>query len=336
MTLEEFLLQWNSDSPYITIHTSGTTGIPKSMEVEKECMRVSARITYQFLHLKPGDTALLCLPLDYIAGKMMVVRALVARLHLLHVQPSSHPLASLFSPESKSTAIDFAAMIPMQVAHSLENPKEKEILQNIKHLIIGGGSIDTSLENSLKEFPNSIWSTYGMTETLSHIALRRINGDNASSWYTPFDHVSVSLDRSHCLVVQANGICNEPLCTHDIAEIHPDGRRFRIIGRIDNVVCSGGIKIHMEEVENKLAPFLLAPFLITKTSDPIWGECVTLLSTNDNMEEIKEICRNHLPKHWIPKRYYTIPAIPFTSTGKIARKEAIRIAEKCMRNNTFS
>ena len=166
MTLEEFIEQWNDASDVIEVHTSGSTGKPKRLLVEKRRMVNSARITCDFLGLKEGDTALLCMPLDYIAGKMVVVRSLVRGLRLIDVTPSSHPLKDI------SAHLDFAAMVPLQVYSSLQVPEEAELLKSIRHLIIGGGAIDESLESQLRSFPNAVWSTYGMTETLSHIALR--------------------------------------------------------------------------------------------------------------------------------------------------------------------
>ena len=217
-SLEEFLEEWNTPSPYVHVQTSGSTGRPKPMLVEKRRMRASARITCDFLGLKPGDTALLCMSLDYIAGKMMVVRSLERGLKLITVEPSGHPLAN--SPLSTlHSPLDFAAMVPMQVYNSLQVPEERECLRQIRHLIIGGGAIDEAMEVVLKDFPNAVWSTYGMTETLSHIALRRLNGPEASEWYTPFSSVKVSLNEEHCLVIDAPEVCAEPLVTNDIAEL---------------------------------------------------------------------------------------------------------------------
>ena len=237
MTLEEFLDEWNNGSERVLVHTSGSTGAPKPLWVEKRRMEASARITCDFLGLKEGDTALLCMPLDYIAGKMMVVRSLVRKLKLMVVEPTGHPLAAHQLPRG----LTFAAMVPMQVYNSLQVPEERERLRQIRHLIIGGGAIDDALARELKDFPNYVWSTYGMTETLSHIALRRLNGAEASEWYTPFDNVRISQSEDGCLVIDAPEVCAERLVTNDIVEISQG--RFRVVGRKDNVICSGGIKI---------------------------------------------------------------------------------------------
>ena len=169
MTVKEFLVEWGNDKPTVLVHTSGSTGTPKPLYVEKRRMLNSARITCDFLNLQPQDTALLCMPLDYIAGKMMVVRSLERRLRLLTVIPSGHPLSetSLSGFDNPECEIDFAAMVPLQVYNSLRAPAECERLKRIKHLIIGGGAVDEALAAALRSFPNADWSTYGMTETLA-------------------------------------------------------------------------------------------------------------------------------------------------------------------------
>ena len=324
MRLDDFLTEWNSASPLIELKTSGSTGKPKKMVVEKRRMEASARITCQFLGLKEGDTALLCMPLDYIAGKMVVVRSLTCGLRLVEVEPSGHPLRELDS------APTFAAMVPLQVCNSLQDEKEAQLLRDIKQLIIGGGAIDAALESQLRTFPNAVWSTYGMTETLSHIALRRINGKEASSWYTPLEGVEVNVNTDRCLVIYAPAVCKERIVTNDIAELHPDGRLFRILGRKDNVICSGGLKIQIEEVEQRLRPHLDCPFMVTKHPDQRLGEAVTLLfeGNDDKIGKISGICRETLPHHWIPRYIFAIDHLPLTGNGKPARAEAEKMALK--------
>ena len=320
MSLEEFLEEWNSDSPYVEVKTSGSTGEPKRMLVEKQRMRASARITCDFLGLKAGDTALLCMPLDYIAGKMMVVRAIERDLKLVVVEPSGHPLVK------QGDGFTFAAMVPMQVYNSLQVPEERERLKQIKHLIIGGGAIDEAMAEELKTFPNHVWSTYGMTETLSHIALRRMSGPEASEWYTPFPSVSVSLNEEGCLVIDAPEVCRERLVTNDIAELSTDNQSFRILGRKDNVICSGGIKIQAEEVERMLKAHFRVPYLISKRPDKKFGEVVVLLTEGD-VEKAKKVCEAVLPKYQRPKVYIHVSEIPLTETKKPARRQAEELAK---------
>ena len=345
--LDEFLEEWNNSSEYVRVQTSGSTGVPKQMLVEKQRMLASARTTCDFLGLKEGDSALLCMSPDYIAGKMMVVRALERNLRLITVEASGHPLATIKTqsrgqtPEAEPSepvpmtdsaheglpiCIDFAAMVPMQVWNSLQVPEERERLRQIRHLIIGGGSIDEAMAAELKGFPNAVWSTYGMTETLSHIALRRLSGPESSDWYTPFDSVHLSLSDEGCLVIDAPEVCAETLVTNDRAELLPNGR-FRILGRKDNVICSGGIKIQAEEVERQLSPHLHEPFLISKRPDPKFGEVVVLL-TEGLADEARAVCERILPKYHRPRVYLHVDHIPLTETGKPARREAERMASE--------
>lgn len=330
MDLEAFLAEWHNDSPTVLVHTSGSTGKPKPMLVEKRRMQASARITCRFLGLHEGDTALLCMPLDYIAGKMMVVRALTCGLQLVSTETKGTPEWDGF--------IDFAAMVPLQVYNLLNDPVGRQRLRQIRHLIIGGGAIDDTLARQLADFPHHVWSTYGMTETLSHIALRRLNGPDASDWYTPFDGVTLSLTDDGCLVINAPAVHDGPLVTNDIAELSAPApassasapadspRRFRILGRKDNVVCSGGIKIQIEEVERLLRPHLHVPYMITKAPDEKLGEQVVLLTESKTVGDVLALCRLHLPKYWVPRRILSVDRLPLTETGKPARHEAERMA----------
>lgn len=319
-----FLSEWfYTENDRICVHTSGSTGTPKELWVEKTRMMASACLTCSFLGLRANDSALLCMPLKYIAGKMVVVRALVAGLNLWPVPPSGHPLANL------SQAPVFAAMTPMQVYNSLQVPEEKERLQQIQHLIIGGGAIDAALARQLHDFPHAVWSTYGMTETLSHIALRRLNGPQASDWYTPFNDVSIRLSAEHTLIIQAPRVCADELFTNDIAEI--DGQqRFRIIGRKDNVINSGGVKIQIEEIEAALKPHLHHPFAITSAPHPKFGEQVVLLMEGEVSSELEALCKQVLPGYGCPKHILSIPRIPLTETGKPDRAKAKLLAAQCL------
>ena len=312
MTLDDFLTEWNNADDRLLVHTSGSTGKPKPMMVEKARMLNSARITCDFLGLKPGNTALLCMSLNYIAGKMMVVRSIERGLRLVSVKPSGHPLSDVSLGD-----IDFAAMVPMQVYNSLQVPEERERLNHIKHLIIGGGAIDDALAAELRGMPNAVWSTYGMTETLSHIALRRLNGKDFSEWYEPFDRVKVNVNEEGCLVIDAPLVCADTLVTNDIAEIK-DGK-FRIKGRKDNVICSGGIKIQIEEVETLLRSHLTAPFMLAKKKDGKFGEIAVLVTEVEDLAYVEQVCRQILPKYWVPREYLHVVKLPMTETGKPKR-----------------
>ena len=322
MTIDDFLKEWRDGSPTLLVHTSGSTGAPKPLLVEKRRMEASARITCDFLGLREGDTALLCMSLDYIAGKMMVVRSLVRHLRLTVVEPSGYP--------RWEGALDFAAMVPLQVWNLLQTGEGRGRLMSIRHLIIGGGAISEPLADSLRTFPNAVWSTYGMTETLSHVALRRLSGPEASDWYEPFEGVGMGLDADGCLVIDAPQVCSQRLFTNDIGELAPDGRRFRILGRKDNVVQSGGVKIQIEQVERRLQKEMPVPFLITRRADSKFGEVVTMLvETTDAATTVplcRACCERVLDKFEQPRLFVPVARLPLTATGKPARAEAARLA----------
>ncbi|MBM6993896.1 MAG: AMP-binding protein [Prevotella sp.] len=324
MSLDDFLKEWNDGEECIRVHTSGSTGTPKELWVEKRRMLASARITCDFLGLKPGDTALLCMNLDYIGAKMVVVRSLERQMKLVAIPPTGHPYYDLPPEYQRPGAITFAAMVPLQVYNSLQSPEERAWLAGIDHLIIGGGAIDRQMERRLRHFPHHVWSTYGMTETLSHIALRRLNGPQASEWYQPFESVEISQTEDGCLVIDAPQVHEGRLVTNDRVEI-VEGKGFRILGRKDNVIVSGGLKIQIEEVEKSLRPFMPAPFLITKAKDEKFGERLVLLTEATDMAEVSEICVNALPKYWVPRQYVHVDHIPLTPNGKPARQEALRL-----------
>lgn len=320
--LYHFLADWFSESPYITVHTSGSTGTPKKFTARKEQMIQSAILTCSTLGLRKGDNALLCMPLQYIAGKMMVVRALVVGMRLLLRTPSGHPLADVKEP------IQFAAMIPLQVYNTLQVPEERELLCRTDILIIGGGAINKELEDEIRLLPNEVYSTYGMTETLSHIALRRLNGSKASSAYTPFPSVQLSLSHEDTLVINAPLVCDETLITNDIATLHQDGT-FSILGRRDNTINTGGIKVQTECVEEILRSIISTTFAITAIPHPGLGEAIVLLVEKmEDTEAFQQQIASLLPKYQQPRYIRAVDNIPLTGSGKIDRNACRLLAAR--------
>ena len=308
-----FLEKWFDASPVITVHTSGSTGTPKELVVRKDRMMQSARLTCEFLNLQAGDTALLCMNLRYIGAMMVVVRSLVAGLNLIVRPASGHPLSDIEEP------LRFAAMVPLQVYNTLRVPEEKARLEQTDILIIGGGAVDDSLEAEMSALPTAVYSTYGMTETLSHIALRRLNGDTASKHYYPFPSVELSLSAESTLVIKAPLICGEVLQTNDIACLYPDGS-FTIAGRKDNVINSGGIKIQAEEMEKRLRPFIPVPFVVTSVPDPRLGQALTLLIAGQvDVRELESKLQTVLDAYHRPRHIFMTESIPQTENGKTDR-----------------
>lgn len=316
--LADFLSEWWSDSPTMALQTSGSTGAPKRMLATKTTMSASAAATCHFFGLKPGDSALLCLPLRYIAGKMMVVRALVGGLNLVTAEPSSTPLAAL------TQGVDFAPLVPMQVAATLALPDGAAQLARVRTLLLGGGFIDTSLAEQLQEVPARVFASYGMTETLSHIALRAVNGPQRSEWYTPLPGVKLKLTPAGTLQISVPWLGIESLCTNDLAEIAPDGR-FRILGRVDAVINSGGVKIQAEEIERELHRLTGLQVLVLPLPHPRLGQCVALLweGSAEAGSALSKACAT-LPRYHRPHFIHRAP-LPRTESGKPARARALQL-----------
>ncbi|MGL3001427.1 AMP-binding protein [Flavobacterium sp. RSSB_23] len=303
--LGDFLIDWFDDKTYIEMNTSGTTGAPKLIRVEKEAMVSSALSTGDFFDLNPGNKVLHCLPVDYVAGKMMFVRSFILGLDMDFVEPNSHPL------EYNDVKYDFAAMVPLQAKNSLAK------LTNIKKIIIGGVKIHKSLEQELVKLPNEIYETYGMTETITHIAAKRV-GERA---FTVLPNVTVSGNENNCLVVHAKKINPEPIVTNDIVEIVSD-TQFVWLGRFDNVINSGGIKLIPEKIEEKLSTHIPRRYFVYGQADDVLGEKVVLYVEGEPIAIDEEVF-SVLDKYEKPKNIVFIPKFTVTATGKIVRKESI-------------
>ena len=314
----DFLAQWWNDTPTMPLHTSGSTGRPRLLHATKEAMEASAAATCRAFDLQPGSTALLCLPLRYIAGQMMVVRALVGGLNLIVTEPGSAPLARL------NQSIDFAPMVPMQIATTLAQPGGREHLARVRTLLLGGGFVDAALEQQLQELPTRVYTSYGMTETLSHIALRATNGPERSELYTPLPGVCVSLSTAGTLQISVPYLGINTLTTNDLAEIAPDGR-FRILGRADAVINSGGVKIQAEDIERELHTRTGLQLLALPHPHPVLGQCVALLWEGPAEAEsaLRQACAA-LPRYHQPHTLFRT-TLPRTESGKIARAEAAQL-----------
>lgn len=311
-----FLDEWYAPSPTVQLHTSGSTGEPACIHAPKSAMLASAELSCRIFGLRQGHTALLCLPLRYVAGKMMVVRALVSGLQLIVREPSSTPMDDVYTP------IDFAAMVPLQASRTLAQEDGALRLGRIGTLLLGGGFIDPTLEAQLQPLPCRIFASYGMTETFSHIALRCVNGAEASTAYTPLPGVSISTDAEERLTLSAPHLGIRNLRTNDRAELQADGS-FIILGRCDAVINSGGIKIQAEELENTLhAAVSGITTLALPAPHPELGECVALLweGTAGAETSLRHACDTLLPRHHRPHHIIRV-RMPRTESGKAARAE---------------
>ena len=314
----EFIKEWLDNSPTIKAHTSGTTGTPKEIFLQKEKMIASAKHTGGFFELKKNDKALSCLSPKYIAGKMMIVRAFVLGLDLRMVEPNGNPLATV------KESIDFAAMIPLQVFNSIQNEKELKIFRKIKKTIIGGGVVSQALHDFLKRERNQCFATYGMTETITHIAVKKLNGADASDNYQALKNVQIKKDNRGCLVIEAPDVAEETVVTNDLVEIVASNQ-FRWLGRYDNVINSGGVKIISEKVERILNQFLTRRFFVNGLLDKKLGERLILIIEGEafsegEKKELMDSMKTTLPKYSIPKEILFIEKFEETDSGKVKRK----------------
>lgn len=302
----DFLLDWFDGKNYIEMLTSGTTGEPKTISVSKQAMVDSALATGDFFDLRPGNKALQCLPVKYVAGKMMLVRAMILGLDLEFVAPSSHPM------DNNEFEFDFVAMVPLQAQNSLQE------LKKVKKMIVGGATINKTLEKQLLKLPTEVYETYGMTETITHIAARKL-GEKA---FTVLPNVTISYDDRKCLVIHAPRISPEVILTNDIVELINENQ-FIFLGRMDNVINSGGIKLIPEQIEEKLASKIQSRFFIASKPDNELGEKVVLVIEGESYE-VDSALYEALDKYEKPKEVLFISKFKETPTGKVLRKETLK------------
>lgn len=315
---EHFLEEWFSDSETVKVQTSGSTGIPKVFEIEKEKMLNSAKMTCNFLKLKGGNSALLCLPVEYISGKMMIVRSFERKLRLFISEPSLKPL------ENFSGEIDFCAMTPLQVENSLDK------IHFIKKLIIGGAAVSESLKAKIfktLKLSNSqihIYETYGMSETLSHIALKEIY-PTSDEYFTIFENIEISTDERGCLKIFAPQLNSEVLQTNDLVEIKnqksTDKKQFKFLGRIDHVINSGGAKIFPEQLESLVKKEIYNEVVFLGVHDESLGQKLILVIEGHDENHLKSQILNlkYEKSFHKPKEIIFVEEIPRTPNGKVNR-----------------
>jgi len=326
-----FCRAWVAGQDAFVLHTSGSTGTPKPITLTRRQMQASAQLTGRTFGLVAGDRALVCLGIDYIAGTMMLVRGLELGLRLTIVEPRSDPFLDL-PPES--AVFEFAAFVPLQI-RTLINRGEGAIpiLNRMKTILVGGAAVDPALEKALSAVNAPIYSTYGMTETVSHIAIRPLNGPEATDWLTVLDGVEVALDERSCLAIRSVATNGEWVQTNDIVEL-VDKRRFRLLGRADWVINSGGVKIQPERVEAVVADFLArqgisARLLVVGLPDPVLGQRLALVLEGVRpdallLEQLRAHLRNELGPYAVPKQFELLPVFPVTATGKVNRRAVVQ------------
>ena len=318
-SIYSFLHNWFDESDFILAQTSGSTGKPKDIQLKKMAMKNSARMTNQFFGLDADKTALLCLPASYIAGKMMLVRALVGGFNLITIEPKANPFENL------KTEIDFAAITPYQLFHSIESLKTKTVCK----IIVGGSPVTHKLEELSEAIPSELYETYGMTETCSHIALRCFNGIGKSDCFTILDDVDIRTNVRDCLVINAPHLLENEIQTNDIVEL-VDSKRFRWLGRADSVINSGSMKIHPEQVEKNLEVIIPYNFFISSLPDDLLVNKVVLVIESEQYTIEQEADLKHgfnslLSKFEIPKEIFFLSIFVYSNSNKVLRKETLKM-----------
>ena len=321
--LADFLKEWFSDDGFLSVKTSGSTGKPKQIQLRKEYMRNSAKATGAFFNVNEKTRALCCLPIEYIAGKMMVVRALTLGWHLDVIAPVSNPL------ETIESSYDFSAMVPLQLSNSLDK------MHLVDQLIVGGGVVSSELSQRIQELHTKMYATYGMTETITHVAVKPLNNACHSelvseSHYKTLPNVTISQDNRNCLVIDAPKVSDETVVTNDVVELISD-TEFEWKGRYDNVINSGGVKLHPEEIERKLSPYIKSRFFVAGLPDEKLGEKLVLIVEGKKSTTILNSFQNlnkDLTKYETPKEIYFLSQFQETHTGKVQRTKTLELIEK--------
>lgn len=312
----QFIKDWLSEEDYIEVETSGSTGTPKRIRLEKVHMINSAKMTGRYFRFSERQKALLCLPCDYIAGKMMVVRAFVWGLDLYLVPPAGNPM------KDNTEQFVFAAMVPMQVTMVQEESPEQ--FERIAQLIIGGGKVGQNLYKKLQKIPTECYATYGMTETITHIAIQKLNGAGKSDYFEALPDIQLSLDHRDCLVIDAPNVAATEVVTNDIIQLEQN--RFKWLGRVDNVINSGGVKVFPEQIEKKLEEIIKVRFFISYLPDEKLGQKVILVLEdipwdNSQLTDFQLEMKKVLTKYEQTKSFYFVKDFAETPTGKIQRSK---------------
>lgn len=321
-----FIQNWFGPADTFIQQTSGSTGTPKPITIGRQQMIASAQLTQQALQLQPGDTALVCLDTEFIAGKMMIVRSLVADMKIMAVNPALNPFREL----PVDASIDFTALVPYQL-HEILQSFQAHRLNSIKNILVGGAALSGETRKNLSKFSSRIYATYGMTETVSHIALQAINGPLASEYFALLPGITINVDDRGCLEISAPYL-GEKVVTNDIVEIK-NASKFKWLGRADNIINSGGIKIIPEKIEAEIQKLfnrlkIENRFFLSSISDPALGNKLILLIEGNLppwvIENIKLSLQENLSRHEIPKEYYANIDFVLTKNGKINRAETTR------------
>lgn len=306
-TINDFLKEWYSADDYVIAHTSGSTGIPKQIKLLKKDMVVSAEATNRFFGINSDSVLISPLSTDYIAGKMMVVRAEIAGCRLIEI-PVSNRI-------ELPCAVDLLPVVPSQIPSILENCCSGKMIRN---LLIGGAPLSDKLAEAVKSRGINAWLGYGMTETCSHVALRKVGEE---SIFTAMPGVEFRTDARDCLVILSDKYSWGSLVTNDVVRLI-DSRRFEWLGRFDNVINSGGIKIHIESLEREISLLIpeLSAFYLVGIPDEKWGTALAMVAVNPPVDIMEKLKATLPDKKKLPKKVFVVNNLPVTANGGKIRR----------------
>ncbi|QNF34521.1 AMP-binding protein [Adhaeribacter swui] len=331
VTTLEFCHNWLKGVQEITINTSGSTGAPKLITLTRKQMEASARYTLQALNLQENDRALVCLNTEYIGGMMMLVRGLIGNLHLTIIEPIGNPLKYL--PPNEPENFAFGSFVPLQLSTILtESPEKKTLLDNMKGILVGGAPISADLFKQIQAIKAPVYHTYGMTETASHVALKKLNGNQPNKYFRAAPQVHLGQDQRGCLTIQGAITNNELITTNDLVNLIL-GHEFEWLGRIDNTINSGGVKIQAEKVEVILAQVLVEQQIdrksfITALPDEKLGQRVIAMLEGEKLNPEQEALlsaelKKRLDKYENPKEIRYTATFSTTASGKIDKSATV-------------
>jgi O-succinylbenzoic acid--CoA ligase len=312
----DFILEWQSGKSSFELFTSGSTGKPKAIAISRNQMIASAKRTISTLKLENGISALMCMNPSFIGGKMMIVRAMEFNWDLTMLAPSNNPAQHLV----KDSRFSFMALVPMQLENMIDDESGIQILNQTESIIVGGAPVNTALRDKLNSITAKVYNTYGMTETISHIALMRLNGPNASEEFEILEGIEVATDDRNCLKIKGDVTNNAWIQTNDVVELK--GQQFKWLGRADFVINSGGIKIHLDQLEEQISDILKTEAVLLKIKDTSLGESYALVLKDETEELVRDIqvtLKYALPKYYSPKVIYKVEKFLRTESGKIDR-----------------
>lgn len=328
----KFCKEWLSGQGLFTLQTSGSTGIPKKITVTRDQLKASANLTATVLGFQKNDTSLVCLDTRYIAGIMMIVRSLEVGMNMIIVEPSSNPLEKI----EEGTPIDFTAFVPLQLETILRSPDSNKLNQ-IKIALIGGAALNSKTVKKIQRLKCNFFATYGMTETLSHIALQKINGTNAQDYFEVLPGITLSKDQRDCLIIYAPHLSNEPIVTNDLVEFITSSQ-FRWLGRADNIINTGGVKVIPEKIEASISTLfedlnIDNRFFVAALPDDFLGESVNLVVEGlpfktEKEDMIREKINNSLKRFERPKSIHYVLHFINTDTAKVNKNKTITLIQR--------